>query len=207
MARASPGPHGHAPAPPAWLATAALPIVAYAAGAAFCRCHRTRDAPIFFGPPPGSRPKFRFDAPRAEFRTLYVGLSLEAAIVETLCRNPARRTVDFVDLELRSRAVLTSAAQLRLVKAHGDGLAQLGTTAALATGPYAASRVWAHFLWSHKEQPDGLVYPSRHNPELLCAAIFDRSHATFTASTSPLLADAASLAAILLRHGKSVSVR
>jgi hypothetical protein len=206
MAPGKRGPKGSAPAPLSWLASTTLPIIEFPNGAEFFRCHRTKDDPVFFGPAPGADPRFRFDAPGGEFRVLYLGLTPDAAIVETLCRNVARRTVDLVDLELRSLAKVTSAATLRLVKCHGDGLAQLGTTAALATGPYTASRRWALELWRHPDQPDGLLYASRHNPDFLCIACFNRPHATFSAITAPLLADAAGLAAILRRHGKSISI-
>jgi hypothetical protein len=205
MAPVKRGPKGSAPAPPTWLASATLPIIEFPTGAEFFRCHRTKDDPLFFGPARASDPQFRFDAPAGEFRVLYLGLTPDAAIVETLCRNVARRTVDLVDLELRSLARVTSTATLRLVKCHGDGLARLGTTAALATGPYTASRRWALELWRHPDQPDGLLYPSRHNPDFLCIACFNRPHVTFSAITAPLLADARGLAAILRRHGKSIS--
>ena len=102
-------------------------------------------------------------------------------------------------------ATLTSKTPLRLVEAHGPGLARLGTTAALSTGPYIASRRWALELWSQKDRPDGLIYVSRHNPGLLCAAIFDRTHAIFDVGTTPLLADARSVARVFRAHGKSIA--
>ncbi len=102
-------------------------------------------------------------------------------------------------------ARLINTSTLRLVRAHGAGLARLGTTAALSTGPYAGSRCWALTLWKHKDRPDGLVYPSRHNPGLLCAAIFDRPHAAFDARSVPLRHDPAELARVLQAHGKSIA--
>jgi len=205
MARAKPGPRGDAPVPPPWLAAARLPIDTFPAGAVWFRCHRALLAPIFFGPGPRAAPKHRFDAPAGEFQVLYLGLSYDAAVVETLFRNPRRRTVDRADIEARSMATLTNDAPLRLVQAHGSGLARLGTTASLSTGGYRASRRWAMDLWRHKDEPDGLVYFSRHNPGLLCAAIFDRYTAGFAESSAPLLDEAAALARVFLTHGKSVS--
>jgi RES domain-containing protein len=205
MARASRGPTGHAPAPPPWLSTASLPLVEFAAGSIWMRCHRTAQGAVFFGPGAGRPPKHRFDAPDGEYQVLYVGLSYEAALVETLLRNPRRRIVDLVDLKIRSRALLSNRSPLRLVQAHGDGLSQLGTTAALSTGGYRASRQWSLALRSHKSRPDGLIYVSRHNPSLLCAALFDRPHATFvqTATTS-LLDDEPSVRTVFRAHGKSI---
>jgi hypothetical protein len=79
-------------------------------------------------------------------------------------------------------------------------------TAALSTGGYHSSRQWALTLWGHKDRPDGLVYISRHNPSLLCAAIFDRPYATFDeATTAPLLDDEPHLRAVFQQHGKSTA--
>ncbi|HLJ63216.1 MAG TPA: RES family NAD+ phosphorylase, partial [Stellaceae bacterium] len=160
---------------------------------------------LFFGPGRGVPPRYRFDAPAGEYQVMYAGLSYEAALVETLFRNPRRRIVDLVELQIRSMATLTNKTKLRLVKAHGEGLAMLGTDAALATSRYLSSRRWALALWQHRDEPDGLVYLSRHNPGLLCAAFFDRSRARFTATTTPLLDDEARLGAVFAAHGKSIA--
>jgi hypothetical protein len=205
MVRVSRGPSGHATAPPPWLSTASLPIVEVAADSVWMRCHRTSLEALFFGPGAGRPPKHRFDAPNGEYQVLYVGLSYEAALVETLLRNPRRRIVDLVDLRVRSMAQLRNRSPLRLVQAHGPGLSQLGTTAALSTGGYRASRQWSLALWSHESRPDGLIYVSRHNPGLLCAAIFDRPHATFVATaTTPVLEDEPSVRRVFRAHGKSI---
>jgi hypothetical protein len=136
---------------------------------------------------------------------LYVGLSYEAAFIETLLRNPKRRTVDWADLDIRSMAVLNNDAPLRLVKAHAEGLSLLGTTAALSTGGYKEARRYSFELWDHPDRPDGLIYSSRHNPNQLCAAIFSRPHATFSCfRTEPLLSDERRIRDLLTAHGKSI---
>jgi hypothetical protein len=169
------------------------------------RCHRTALGAVFFGRGAGHPPTHRFDAPDGEYQVVYVGLSYEAALAETLLRNPRRRIVDLVDLRVRSMALLRNRSLLRLVQAHGPGLSQLGTTAALSTGGYRASRQWSLGLWNHKSRPDGLIYVSRHNLGLLCAAIFDRPHATFVqTATTPLLDNEPSVRAVFRAHGKSI---
>ena len=200
------GPSGNAPAPPPWLRTEPLPgIVTYAAGSSWFRCHRRIDEPVFFGPGAGIAPGYRFDAPAGEYQVLYVGLNYEAAFIETLLRNPKRRTVDWADLDIRNMAVLSNDAPLRLVKAHGEGLSLLGTTAALSTGGYKEARRYSFELWDHPDRPDGLIYSSRHNPNYLCAAIFNRSHATFSRfRTEPLLSDERRTRDLLTAHGKSI---
>jgi RES domain-containing protein len=200
------GPSGNASTPPPWLRTEPLAgIVTYAAGTLWFRCHKRIDEPVFFGPAPGIAPKYRFDAPMGEYRVLYVGLNYEAAFIETLLRNPKRRTVDWADLDIRNITLLNNDRPLRLVQAHGEGLSLLGTTAALSTGGYKEARRYSLELWKHPDRPDGLIYASRHNPDHLCAAIFNRPHASFSrAATEPLLADERRIRYLLTAHGKSI---
>jgi hypothetical protein len=50
-----------------------------------------------------------------------------------------------------------------------------------------------------------LIYSSRHNPDHLCAAIFNRPHATFSClRTEPLLSDERRIRGLLTEHGKSI---
>jgi hypothetical protein len=193
----SSGPTGTASRPPTWLRAEHLPVVTYTAGTSWLRCHRKVHEPVFFGP--GS------DVPAGEYQVLYVGLDYEAAFIETLLRNPKRRIIDRTDLEIRNMAVLRNNAPLRLVEAHGTGLSRLGTTAALSTGGHGRSREWSLALWQHPDRPDGLIYASRHNPNHLCAAIFDRDHTTFSVmGTEPLLTDERRVRDLLVAHGKSI---
>lgn len=200
------GPSGRASTPPPWLRAEPLPgIETYPAGSSWFRCHRRIDGPVFFGPGRGIASKHRFDAPAGEYQVLYAGLSYEAAFIETLLRNPKRRTIDWTDLDIRDMAVLNNDVPLRLVKAHGEGLSLLGTTAALSTGGYKEARRYSFELWNHADRPDGLIYSSRHNPDHLCAAIFDRPHATFSRfPTVPLLSDERRVRDLLTAHGKSI---
>jgi hypothetical protein len=192
--------------PPPWLRSADLEITSYPAGSSWSRCHNTGEHPIFFGPGVGNLPRHRFDAPDGEYQVLYVGLNYEAAFVETLLRNPSRKIVDVVDLENRSIEILQNDNSISLVRAHGSGLSRMGTTAELVTMPYEDSRMWSLDLWHHYSEPDGLVYFSRHNPEHFCAAMFKRSHCTFSVSqTTPLLDDPRRVRDLLEKHGKSLT--
>jgi hypothetical protein len=200
------GPSGNALVPPRWLSTEPLSgIVTYAAGSLWFRCHKRVDGPVFFGPGAGIAPKYRFDAPAGEYQVLYAGLNYEAAFIETFLRNPKGRTLDWADLDVRNMAVLTNDAPPQLIKAHGEGLSLLGTTAALSTGGYREARRYSLELWEHPDRPDGLIYSSRHNPDHLCAAIFNRPHATFSRfRTDPLLSDERRIRSLLTEHGKSI---
>jgi hypothetical protein len=64
-----------------------------------------------------------------------------------------------------------------LVDLSGPGLTSIGADARLSTGDYRVAQRWSRALWQHPQQPDGLLYISRHNPKLVCAAIFDRAPA------------------------------
>jgi len=208
-------PEGEAPAPvaapPPELDALTLPIELLPAGTTLHRIHRRsfrgqRIDPISFGQGPGKPPTHRFDAPAGEFGVLYVGLDIEAALIETLLRQPGKNMVDLVDLQIRNAAWLRTGRELRLVQAYGAGLSRLGCSAALSTARYALTGAWSLALWSHRDAPDGLLYRTREKPEQLCAAIFDRPRLAFTLDRSdPLLADPARVARILAAHGKSVA--
>jgi RES domain-containing protein len=154
---------------------------------------------VFFSPDRGKPPTRRFDAPRGN-RSLTVAALRAAGDFGVLY-------VDLVDLQIRNAAVLTASRPLRLVQAYGAGLSRIGCTATLSTTRYANAGTWLLALWFHKDQLDGLIYHSRHNPEHLCAAVFNRSGLALTVVRSePLLADAAKVARVLEAHGKSVAL-
>lgn len=196
-------PSGHASRPPAWLKTITLPTTTLPKGTSWWRCHRTVEAPVFFGPGAGNPPLHRFDAPAAEYQVLYAAMDYDGAFVETLLRNPARRTVDERDLAIRNMAVLKSDTPLKLVQAYGANLSSIGTTVAISVGKYTASRNWSLAFWEHPDRPDGMIYSSRHNPNLLCVAIFERPHSSISVDhTAPLLSDRRRVSTVLITHGK-----
>jgi hypothetical protein len=200
------GPSGHALPPPSWLKTVTLPTTTLPAGTPLWRCHRSVNAPVFFGPGAGKPPIYRFDAPAGEYQVLYVAIDYDGAFVETLLRNPRRRIVDESDLAIRSMAVLRSGTPLKLVNAYGAGLSKIGATGAISTGKYTASRRWSLALWEHPDLPDGMIYTARHNTSLLCVAIFQRPHSNILLDhTAPLLSDRKRVSDLLAAHGKAIT--
>ena len=184
----------------------ALPITTVAPGSKWWRIHRTEQSPVFFGPAPGRPPTYRFDAPGGEYRIVYLGQSLSAAFVETPLRYPRIPFIEQSELEERSVAVLTNQHPLKLVDLRGGGLSQLGVDNRLATGSYEVAGRWALALWRHSESPDGILYRSKHDPNHICAAIFDRSHCEFAvATTTPLMDIPHHWAPILGAHGKGIA--
>lgn len=182
------GPSGTASLPPSWLATRSLPLVRLHQGTPFFRVHQQVHGAVFFGPDvdpaSGTRqpPTNRFDSLSGAFGVLYLAERFEGAFVETVLRNPRMRFVSESYVALRAVSELICNRELRLVDLHGRGLARVGTTNAISTGPYAPSQMWSDYLWSHRDRPDGIAYASRHNPGQICYTVFDRPDTRFTAA-------------------------
>lgn len=199
-------PDGSVPPPPDWLDDQPLPLDEHPATAAIYRVHASAYGPIFFGP--GARPPtYRFDSASGAFGVLYAAPEADAAIIETLLRTPTRRFVDArAQLAPRTLSSLKANRPLRLVRAHGDGLSRLGTTAAISTGAYRACQEWADALFHHPDQPDGIAFCSRHNNHELCFALFERpDYKLAFDKTTPLSALTTAIGALLDRHGKALS--
>lgn len=205
MSVAHRGPTGAAPLPPADLSARDLPIRVLAAGEPLCRVHGSHRDPIFFGPGAGNPPAYRFDSLSGRFGVLYVAPGPEAAMIETLLRQPQRLTVDYSEIRDRSLSTLRAGRDLRLVSATGSDLSRPGMTAALSTGPYDPCGAWSDALFDHPAVPDGILFCSRHNPDELCIALFERTDLVFViSSTTPLPAMLTEVGALLDRHGKSL---
>ena len=138
---------------------------------------------------------------------MYVGDSLACCFVETFGRldTPAATTVRSVS-EARLRdvciAVIAPVRPLALVDLTGPGLRRIGADARLIAGDYSASQRWGLAIWAHPTQPDGMLYPARHDPSLQSVALFDRAwDAVAAGATHPLSAlDDAELAVLLDRY-------
>jgi len=200
------GPSGSAAPPPDWLRTTSLPIMVFRVGTFLHRIHRTQHEPVFFGPGTDVPPTYRFDSATGRFGVLYVGTTLNGALAETILRNPQRLMVAKSDVTTRSATKLACDRDLRVVTMHGPGLLALGTDNAISTGPYEPCGVWADALWDHPDQPDGIAYLSRHDPNEVCFALFERRPISFPVQeTRSLSTRLGEVAAILDRYGKSIS--
>ncbi len=200
------GPSGRAPMPPPWLPGISLPLDLLPAGTKLSRVHAIDRAPMFFGPGKGRAPTCRFDSLTGAYGVLYVGCGLEAALVETLLRAPARRMVDYSAIAGRASCQLAAARDLRIVRLHGAGLQAVGCDNAISTGPYEPCGAWADALWSHPDKPDGIAYQSRHDPRQICVALFERDDLALQAAGSlPLTDQIHAIARILGAYGKSIA--
>lgn len=205
MSVAPRGPTGSAPLPPADLSAHDLPIQVVAKGEILYRVHSSHRDPIFFGPGAGNTPTYRFDSLSGRFGVLYIAPGPDAAMIETLLRQPQRLTADYSEIRGRSLSTLRASRDLRLVSATGNDLSRLGTTAALSTGPYGPCGAWSDALFDHPAVPDGILFCSRHNPDEPCIALFERTDFAFViSSTTPLPAMLTEVGVLLDRHGKSL---
>ena len=171
------------PPPPADLATRKLPLVTIS-GELF-RIHQTIHNWRYFG----RNISERFDDPQGVFGVLFGSTTAEAAFAEVFLRKLASRSVAQVDLQ--SRAVSTFKARpLKCVEFTGSGLRKLSCDNRISTEkPYRTTHLWSRALFLHPEQPDGLVYRSRHNPRFRCLALFDRCDTKLTDVRSEPLMD------------------
>lgn len=164
------------PEPPPDLHGRALPLIE--ARGPWARAYRLAHSPHYFGRG-GSE---RFDDPQRAFGVCYVGDSVACAFVETLPAQvdlPHRVVLGVYRAALADRGwahvtVLGDDDRLRLVDLTGSGLALLGADADLCScRDYAVPQRWSRALWSHPDQPDGILYRARHDPSRTSVALFD----------------------------------
>jgi hypothetical protein len=162
----SPGPH---PEPPPDLSTRSLPLSSR--DAPWYRIYDINFDPLFFGRTGGHR----FDCPHPrEFGVLYLAAKVDGAFIETFGHNTGKTVVAEVELRERGLARVRSGRKLRVVNLTGKGLASLGADNRLGTCDIRVAQRWSRVLHNHPQHPDGILYRSRHDPELLCAAVFER---------------------------------
>lgn len=118
-----------------------------------------------------------------------MGADERAAFIETFGWEVGTRRVDLVQLRARGLARIDVGRPLVLVDLTGAGLARLGADARLFAGDYDVARQWALAFFRHPSAPDGIYYPSRHDPERASAALFDRAEQFTSALGLGTLAD------------------
>jgi hypothetical protein len=71
------------------------------------------------------------------------------------------------------------------------GLANIGADGRLATGSYKVAQLWAAALKKHPCKPDGIRYRSRHAPERIAYAIYERPPTSFSVTSMGSFTDPA----------------
>lgn len=171
---ASPADLGPLPPPPANLATRTLPITYL--DHPWHRIHACLNGALYFN----LRPVARFNAPAGEYGTTYLGSDLACCFVETFGRldTPSAttaRTVSQAQLLATCVSEIVALRPLALVDLTGSGLRRLDADARLFAADHGVARLWGRALWAHLVQPDGLLFPARHDPSLPSVALFDRA--------------------------------
>ena len=170
------------PPPPADLSSRTLPLLTVQ-GSLF-RIHRTAHGRRYFG----RKVLERFDDPQAKFGVLYTAVQRDAAFAEVFLRELSLMVVAEDDLQARALSSF-EAASLNCVDLTGTGLRKVSCDNRISTEkPYETVGLWSRAFYIHPQQPDGILYRSRHNPKFRCLAVFDRGDAKLTdGSTEPLL--------------------
>jgi hypothetical protein len=87
-------------------------------------------------------------------------------------------------LDARAIARIELTESLRFVDLVSDGgLASIGADGRLATGSYVVAQRWSSALKKHPLKPDGIRYRSRHAPERIAYAIYERPSSSFNVTS------------------------
>ena len=174
---------GKLPPPPSDLASRDLPLTRIK-GPLF-RVHRVTFSALYFG----KRGHSRFDDPLRKYGVLYAALKPEAAFAETFLRQLSRMLIEEQALAHRTRSVITVRPSL-CVNLTGHGLRRISCDNRIADEvPYDTPGLWSRAFYEHPQQPAGILYRSRHNPQLTCLAIFSGFENRLRVKETTLLLD------------------
>jgi hypothetical protein len=123
------------------------------------------------------------------------------AFIETFGQDTGVHAVSGAMLTERPLAEIELLKPLTLIdlKTTG-GLARIGADVRLLGGPHRIAQRWSQALHNHPIQPDGILYPARHDPARNACAIFEQDAEGFRPIPRGSLMDATNrklLAAIL----------
>jgi hypothetical protein len=168
-----PGDH---PPPHAQLAAQHPLILTLLAGESLYRHHKKIDDPVYFG----KKGYYRFDDPDCPasgcFGVLYAGADPECCLLESSGETTGVPAVSGAYLDARAIARMELTGSLRFIDLVDDGgLASIGSAA----------------LKKHPCKPDGIHYRSRHAPERIAYAIYERPPSTFSVTSMGSFTDPA----------------
>lgn len=159
---------GTLPGPPGELKKGSITVKEFSDS--MFRTHGVHRGPVFFGK---SR-AHRFDAPDRSFGVLYAARDPFCAFIETFTRAAGTRVVTTTELERQALSELKAARPLRLIDLTQSGaLLRIGADARLFSADYEISQKWSGFLHDHSLRLDGILYPSRLDPERHGIALFE----------------------------------
>jgi hypothetical protein len=176
-----PGDH---PLPHSALASQTPLIFTVQKGEVLYRHHLAAHNPVYFGVTGNNR----FDDPRCParqaFGVLYAGADPHCCFIESCGPTTGVPAVSEAYLNSREMAKLELKEDLRFVDLFSTGgLARVGADGRLFTGSYKIAQHWSAALRTHPSKPDGIRYPSRHDPARAAYAIYARPAAAFKATS------------------------
>ncbi len=153
-------------------------------GGVLYRHHQKIHDPIYFG----KRGDYRFDDPDCPrpgcFGVLYAGSDPECCLLESCGTTTAVPAVSVVYLDARAIARIELTGSLRFIDlVDAGGLARIGADGRLTTGSYGLAQRWSAALKKHPCKPDGIRYRSRHAPERIAYAIYERPLGSFSVTS------------------------
>jgi hypothetical protein len=189
--------------PPAGFETASLNLHVVAPGSQFGRIYLARyPDPLGFGKTPSrfSDPRRRKAANR--FGVLYMGDTVKVCFLEAVLRDQRDGLIGDLPiaesaLHDRQYAQIEVIAPLTMVDLRDDGAIKMGVPSDVAkSSKQSLAREWAVAFHEHRDQVDGIIYPSRLNGHTN-VAVFDRSIDKLRAIDATRLIRAPGLAAVL----------
>lgn len=173
------------------------------AGRGFGRIYLDRyPDPLGYGKTPSRFSDPRHRVPVNRFGVLYLGESLKVCFLEAVLRDRRDGAVGDLPIEeaeLRTRryATIETAEPLRLVDLREDRAIRMGVpTDVGCASRQSLARAWSAAFYTHPEQPDGVIYPSRLNGQTNLA-VYDRAVPKLAVARVQQLIGAAGLADVL----------
>jgi hypothetical protein len=153
-------------------------------GGILYRHHQKIHDPVYFG----KKGDYRFDDPDCPmpgcFGVLYAGADPECCLLESCGTTTGVPAVSGAYLDARAIARMELTGSLRFIDLVSDGgLTSIGADGRLATGSYTIAQRWSAALKKHPCKPDGIRYRSRHAPERLAYAIYERPQSSFSVTS------------------------
>ncbi|WP_053063929.1 RES family NAD+ phosphorylase [Caballeronia mineralivorans] len=148
----------------------------------------------------GRAANHRFDDPEQIYGTCYMGLTLGAAVAESILHDlePVNGGYDLTpDKVCNTFAHSFSGAPVRIADLTGAPLSRLGAHAEISTPVYDITMLWSRAIFEHPDAVDGFQYMSRLYTNRKAVVLFDRG-------TSGAIAKASSVP--LYRHSRYASV-
>mgnify|MGYP001816558298 CR=1 FL=1 len=160
------------------LADIPLPLSPIPAGTHLFRLVRgeyKEEGALRFGASDDPAKRSRWYAPDASYGVGFFSFVERVCFLETPLRNPHQRFVSESELDNWLLVELELVEEIRVVELSGSGLRQIGCTASTISGPHKYTWPFSKALHDHPDDPDGIMHPSKMDPDDSAIALFDRA--------------------------------